>query len=77
MGRQAQELINKYGGDYSWDELRQVHKKADFSKIQYAFPKSVGGNTFSQLESLAKQGDADAKKAIKLPLQIRRLNEKL
>jgi hypothetical protein len=76
MGRQAEALIEKFGGDYTYDQLRQIKKDFGLSKIQYEYPGDVKGNTFTQLEELAKDGDSDAKKAIKLLLQTKRLNEK-
>ncbi|KOR38458.1 hypothetical protein [Planktothricoides raciborskii] len=76
MGKQAQELINKYGGNYTWEQLR--HTKIDYqlSKIQYEYPGGVKDSTFTELEELAKDGNAEAKKAIKLLLQTQRLNNK-
>lgn len=51
MGKQAQELINKYGGNYTWEQLR--HTKIDYqlSKIQYEYPGGVKDNTFTDLPS--------------------------
>jgi hypothetical protein len=77
MGKQADALIEKFGNDYTYDTLRSESKQNfDLSKIQHAYPGSVKGNTFTELEDLAKDGDADAKKAIKLLLQTERLNKK-
>lgn len=77
MGKQAKELIAKFGGDYSYDQLRHIKIDFGLAKIQYEYPGSVKGNNFTELEELAtKKGDADAKKAIKLLLQTKRLNEK-
>ncbi len=76
MGKQADELIKKFGSDYTYEQLRQIKKDFGLSKIQYDYPGSVKENTFTELEELAKDGDADAKKAIKLLLQTKRLNEK-
>lgn len=76
MGKQADELIKKFGGNYTFQDLIRSKKNFDLAKIQYEYPGSVKGNTFSQLEEIAKDGDADAKKAIKLLLQLKRLNEK-
>jgi len=76
MGKQAEALIEKFGGDYTYEELRQIKKDFGLSKIQYEYPGGVKGNTFTQLEELAKDGDSDAKKAIKLLSQTKRLNEK-
>lgn len=76
MGKQAEALIEKFGGDYTYEELRQIKKDFGLSKIQYEYPGDVKGNTFTQLEELAQDGEAKAKKAIKLLLQTKRLNEK-
>ncbi|MEG4516877.1 MULTISPECIES: hypothetical protein [unclassified Microcoleus] len=76
MGKQAEALIEKFGGNYNYTQLRQIKKDFGLSKIQYEYPGSVKDNTFTDLEELAKDGDADAKKAIKLLLQTTRLNEK-
>jgi hypothetical protein len=76
MGRQADELIKKYGGDYTYMELTRLKGNFDISKINYEYPGSVKGNTFTELEENAKEGDRDSKKAIKLLLQTKRLNEK-
>ncbi|MFB2919066.1 hypothetical protein [Aerosakkonema funiforme] len=76
MGKQAEELIEKFGGNYTYDELRQIKKDFELSKIQYEYPGDVKRNNFTELEELAKDGDAEAKKAIKLLLQTKRLNEK-
>ncbi|MEG4485974.1 hypothetical protein [Microcoleus sp. D2_18a_B4] len=76
MGKQADALIEKFGDDYTYDQLRQIKKDFGLSKIQYEYPGPVKRNTFTELEELAKDGDADAKKAIKLLLQTKRLNEK-
>jgi hypothetical protein len=76
MGKQAEALIEKFGGDYTYDQLRQIKKDFGLSKIQYEYPGDYKRNTFTQLEELAKDGDAKAKKAIKLLLQTERLNEK-
>ncbi|MEG3927196.1 MULTISPECIES: hypothetical protein [unclassified Microcoleus] len=76
MGKQAEALIDKFGGDYTYDQLRQIKKDFELSKIQYEYPGGVKRNTFTELEELAKDGDAEAKKAIKLLLQTKRLNEK-
>lgn len=76
MGKQADELINKFGGNYTFQDLIRSKKNFDLAKIQYEYPGSVKGNTFTELEEIAKDGDADAKKAIKLLLQLKRLNEK-
>ena len=75
MGKQANELIKKFGGDYTYEQVRKL-KGFDLAKIQYEYPGSVKGNTFSELEEIAKDGYADAKKAIKLLLQTNRLNAK-
>ncbi|MEG4286958.1 hypothetical protein QUB68_28030 [Microcoleus sp. A006_D1] len=76
MGKQAEALIEKFGGDYTYEELRQIKKDFGKSKIQYEYPGGVKRNTFTELEELAKDGDSDAKKAIKLLSQTKRLNEK-
>lgn len=76
MGTQANELIAKFGGNYTYEQLRQTKQDWGLAKIQYEYPGSVKGNTFTELEELAKDGDAEAKKAIKLLLQLKRLNEK-
>ncbi len=76
MAKQAEALISKFGGDYTYEELRLIKKDFELSKIQYEYPGSVKGNNFTELEELAKDGDPDAKKAIKLLLQTNRLNEK-
>lgn len=76
MGKQAEELIAKFGGNYTYDQLRQIKKDFGLAKIQYKYPGSVKGNNFTQLEELARDGNADAKTAIKLLLQNKRLNEK-
>ena len=76
MGKQADALIEKFGDDYTYDQLRQIKKDFELSKIQSEYPGSVKRNTFTELEELAKDGDAEAKKAIKLLLQTKRLNEK-
>lgn len=76
MGKQAEALIEKFGGNYNYTQLRQIKKDFGLSKIQYEYPGSVKDNTFTDLEELAKDGDADAKKAIKLLLQTTWLNEK-
>ncbi len=76
MGKQAEELIAKFGGNYTYDQLRQIKKDFGLAKIQYKYPGSVKGNNFTQLEELARDGNADAKTAIKLLLQTKRLNEK-
>ena len=75
MGKQANELIKKFGGDYTYEQVRKL-KGFDLAKVQYEYPESAKGNTFSELEEIAKDGDADAKKAIKLLLQTNRLNAK-
>ena len=76
MGKQAEELIKKFGGNYSFSDLQRSRQDLGLAKIQYTFPKSVGSCSFSDLEALSKKGDKDAKKAIKLLLQTKRLNEK-
>lgn len=75
MGKQANELIQKFGGDYTYEQVRRL-PGFELAKIQYEYPGSVKGNTFSDLEEIAKDGDADAKKAIKLLLQTNRINKK-
>jgi hypothetical protein len=76
MGKQAEALIEKFGGNYNYEELRQIKKDFGLSKIQYEYPGGVKRNTFTELEELAQDGDAEAKRAIKLLLQTKRLNEK-
>ncbi|MGA9379625.1 MAG: hypothetical protein WBV73_12730 [Phormidium sp.] len=76
MANQAKELIAKFGGNYNYEQLRQIKKDFGLAKIQYEYPGSVKANNFTELEELARKGDADAKKAIKLLLQTKRLNEK-
>jgi hypothetical protein len=76
MGKQANELIANFGNDYNFDHLIQSKQNLELSKIQYEYPDSVKGNTFTELEELGKDGDADANKAIKLLLQLKTLNEK-
>lgn len=49
MGRQADELIKKYGGDYTYMELTRLKGNFDISKINYEYPGSVKGNTFTEL----------------------------
>lgn len=75
MGKQSSQLIKKFGGNYTYEQVRKL-KGFNLAKIQYEYPGSVKGNTFSELEEIAKGGDSDAKKAIKLLLQTNRLNEK-
>ena len=75
MGRQANELIKKFGDNYTYAQVRML-KGFDLAKIQYEYPGSVKGNKFSELEEIARGGDADAKKAIKRLLQTNRLNAK-
>lgn len=76
MGKQANELIAKFGDDYNFVQLIGSKQNFELSKIQYEYPGSVKGNTFTELEELGKDGDADANKAVKLLLQLKRLNDK-
>ena len=77
MGKQANGLIAKFGGDYTFDQLIRSKQNFGISKISKEYPGSVKGNTFTELEKIATQDkDADAKTAIKLLLQLERLNEK-
>jgi hypothetical protein len=47
MGKQAEALIEKFGGDYTYEELRQIKKDFGLSKIQYEYPGGVKRNTFT------------------------------
>lgn len=77
MGRQANELISKFGGDYTYEQLRVKNRNFNLDKIKYEYPGSVKGNNFTELEDLSQNNrDKDAKKAIKLLLQLDRLNSK-
>jgi pyrroloquinoline quinone (PQQ) biosynthesis protein C len=73
MGKQAEELIKKFGDNYTYEQLRQIKKDFELSKIQYEYPGSVKGNNFLELEEMAKSVEAEAKKAIKLLLQTKML----
>jgi hypothetical protein len=78
MGSQAKALIAKFGGDYTFEELIRSNTVFNLSTIKKEYPGSVKGNTFTELDELAngKDKDSDAKKAIKLLLQVERLNDK-
>ncbi|NJO93909.1 MAG: hypothetical protein HC820_05295 [Hydrococcus sp. RM1_1_31] len=80
MGKQANELIKKFGSNYTFEELISLKINFGLAKIKYKYPGSVKKNSFTELEELAKDDKAgvkaDQKKAIKLLLQTKRLNEK-
>jgi len=71
--QEAKKLIEKLGlGDCTV----QTVLNAMGGKTRNEVPKSIWDNTLSEVVSLAKGGDKDAKKAVKILNQLDRLKDK-
>ena len=43
MGRQANEPISKFGGDYTYEKLRMKNKNFNLDKLKYEYSRQRGG----------------------------------